>query len=324
MINFMNFYTNRELYKEYISSNIFYLLNLCKGQKLSCYDELGEDDPIAQLLATAAMDELKKQEIFNFYHIITDTRFNDKCCKKLFELFFEKNNSSKNKNEIIDTIFKELLEHSFFSFSYIFENDERENYCGYIQKNKQRLNTLIDYLSEHKLYYYSISNFLPESRKKELKSYLKKANNQKYIFEIMYAERGRASLCTKQYVGEYESKKHKEKCISIYEKIENLNTVLNKTKYEFFLQMISIGFGFPAKKAIGAKKNVKKTQHEIICYPDTPYYETLPLFFNNPVIEFKECLNSLDKVKNINLTKDEKNLIISSFNELYYETFEEE
>lgn len=321
MTNFMNFYTNREFYKEYVSSNILYLLNLSNGLKVSNYDIIGKDDPLAQLLATAAMDELKKQEMFSFYHLITDPRFNDTCGKKLFELFFEKENSL---NEIIDTTFKELLEHSFFSFSYIFENNERDNYCGYIQKNKQRLNTLIDYLSEQKLYYYSISNFLSESRKKEFKSYLKKANNQKYIFEIMYGERGEAYLCTKEYVGEYSSKKYKEKCISIYEKIENLNTILNKKKYEFFLQIISIGFGFPVRKVIGAKKNVKKSQHEIICYPDTPYYETLPLFFNNPVIEFKECLNSLDKVKNINLTKDEKNLIISSFNELYHEIFEEE
>lgn len=324
MINFTNFYTNREFYKEYVSSNILYLLNLSNGQKVSNYDIVGKDDPLAQLLATAAMGELKKQEMFSFYHLITDPRFNDTCSKKLFELFFEKENNSKENNEIIDTTFKELIESSFFSFSYIFENDERDNYCGYIQKNNQRLNTLIDHLSEHKLYYYSISNFLSESRKKELKSYLKKANHQKYIFEIMYGERGEAYLCTKEYVGEYSSKKDKEKCISIYEKIENLKTILNKEKYEFFLQIISIGFGFPVRKVIGAKRNVKKTQDEIIYYPDTPYYETLPFFFNNPVIEFKECLNSLDNIKNINLTNEEKNLITSSFNELYHETFEEE
>lgn len=328
MTTFNEFYHNRDDYKEYISSHITYLLNLSYAIPVTYYDISGADDKLTTILALAAIKELNNQEIFNFYYIITDPRFNDECSKELLKMFFKQNIKDSKQNTFVNEVFQELLDENFFNFSYIFKNNERENYCGYVKENKDKLTMLIKSLSEKEIYFYSLYNFLNGTKNKKISSYIKQCKKQEYVYEIMHGERDYAHLSTREYVGEYLDKKEKEKCLIVHDKISTLEEELkkkgSKNKSEIALKIIATGLSFPYKAIIGSKKNYIKSKNEITYYPDTPYYEKYPLCFNNPVKNMKECIDSLSHATDTHFTEKEKIQIYNVFEDIYYLIYEEE
>lgn len=322
MFSFIDFYINRDVYKEYISPSIIYLLDLSYQKNISEYDISGKEDSLAEILAIAAIQELKKDEMMNFYYIITDARFNDTCVKNLFKLFFKNEKEKTTTNiENMNLVFSELLNNSFFNFSYIFENDERENYCGYIKNDKKNLKILINYLSENQIYFYSLYNFLKGIKDKKISIYIKQCKKQKYIYEIMHGDRNDIKLFNREYVGEYLGQREKATCLMVYDKIAALQEKLKNTglknKSIIAIKIISIGFAFPYKIIIGGKLNYVEDKNSINYHPNTPYYDKYPLFFNNPVKMMKECIDSLNISFKTNLTDEEKKEICDVFYDIY-------
>lgn len=321
MYNFNDIYYNREKYKEYVSPYIFYFFDVI--QETLEIDYLDKNDSIYSILCSAAIKELEKNELINFYYIISHKVFNDHSFYLLH--YFINNNKSSNE------IFSELLDSDFFNFQKIV----KERIIIEKKHNKKNIKNLRKYLLDNSIIINNLKHsffnddylkediedqgyFVDENEKFPL--YDNFISIKEKINHFISIERGYVRLDKNMYFDEDEMEETKT-ILKHIEKIENFSLQFKKIKKEYVVKLLSIGFGFDYKKIIGEKHNFVKEKDSIIYYPSTPYYDIFPLFFNNPYSNFLDCIKSFNTHLNVGFSKEEEIAIFDFFNKIHREIY---
>lgn len=284
-----------------------------------------EDDQIAEFFSKVAMRTIKDNNIEELQKIIEHERFSHSCHLRFFYDFFDKKNVKEIKN--LNEIFSLLLSRNYFDFSNIFYSTYKSRIRFY--NNEKAFILLIKHLSKNEIYFDQIvSNYedceFEIKNKKDLKiiqAYMDISKKYEILSGFINNGPEGISWCYGSLEDAFEEMKSSKYGIGNEYKIETKEKIFkalseinlfskNRKKREDVLDIISIGLGLSKIGAIGKKSNIRKYKktNSIVVY-DSTYYNVENKIFNNPYINFNECLNEFDKEKKCGFSEIQKDKI---------------
>lgn len=282
-----------------------------------------DDDEIAEIFSKLAMRTIKDKQLEAFNNVIYHERFSMPCHLRFFYDFFDNKNVSSIDN--LNQVFSFLLETNYFDFSAICHGIYKRHIPFF--KNKDAFLLLLEHLNKNCLYFDQIANNYEYSpvktkNKKEEKfinDYMEKSKKYEVLSEFLnngpegiswsYGSLEDAFKEIKSSIyGNDNNIEIKEKIFDIFSEINNV--AKNRVKKENAMRIIALGLGFSKIGAIGKKINIKKYKksNSIVVY-DPTYYVFDNHKFNNPYINFKECLEDFNRIKNCGFSDIQMNKI---------------
>lgn len=274
------------------------------------YSNNVDSDEIADFFSKLAMRTIKDEQYDSLNKVIYHDRFSISCHLKFFNDFFNKKNFSSIKN--LNNIFSLLLNNNYFDFSAICYGMYKMNVRFF--NNQEAFKLLINHLNKNCLYFnqivsnYEYSPFELKNKKEQkvIDFYMEKSKKYEILSEFLNNGPEGISWSYGSLEEAFEEMKNnryginnlevKEKLFNAFLEIKNISK--NRKKQEDILSIIALGLGFSKIGAIGKKINIRKYKknNSIVVY-DATYYKMNDNEFNNPYINFKECLEEFNKIK---------------------------
>lgn len=284
-----------------------------------------EDDNIAEFLSKVAMRTIKDNNIEELQKIIEHERFSHSCHLRFFYDFFDSTNVKEIEN--LNEVFLLLLNRNYFDFSNIFYSTYKSRIRFY--NNEKAFVSLIKHLSKNEIYFnqivsnYEYCNFKIKNKEdlQIIQSYMDISKKYEILSGFINNGPEGISWCYGSVEEAFDEMKNSRYSIGseyqieakekIFKALSEINLVSkNRKKREDVLSIISIGLGFFKIGAIGKKVNIRKYKktNSIVVY-DSTYFEFNDDNFNNPFINFKECLNEFNDFKKCGFSDIQKEKI---------------
>lgn len=277
------------------------------------------EDKLSEVFSLMAFEEAQLGNIENFSTIINHPRFTDYCSTHLFSRFFQKSfyNIFKHPNlpdektveNNLNKAFYFLLSSNKISFFNLYKDHRRQFYYiinpEYTDEdvNLNIIEQLVDYVLDNKIFISALGIDLEQ---------------------ILYFENTDISPDLKEKVKKYNDISSLDKAVNdiityyssiiidIDESFGTSDVFSDENKQDFFDKMIVIGLHFDKYKVIGERDTSYDEGNVRYCSSE-PYFKNIPNIFNNPYHNFKNCINILSNIMNINFDDEEKNIMVEEY-----------
>ena len=277
------------------------------------------EDKLSEVFSLMAFDEAQLGNLEHFSTIINHPRFTDYCSSHLFNRFFQKPYrdifkhpnlpDSKSIETNLIKAFSIFLNSNKISFFNLYKDHRREFYYvtnpEYIEENLNLniIEQLVDYVLYNKIFICALGNDLEQ---------------------ILFFEDLDISVALKEKIKQYHETSVLDRniddvicyyssiIVDIDDSFGTSNVFSEKNKQKFLNTMITIGLHFDKYKVIG-ERDTSYTEGNVHYGSSKPYFKHIPNIFNNPYHNFKNCINILSHVMEIDFSEEEKNMMVEEY-----------
>lgn len=276
-----------------------------------------QEDPMAIVYSRMAGELLLHKDIQRFAELVTQPRFTSECANYLFKTMVLKNQLSKkqfpeDKADLLSTGLSVLLKYNKINFHLLY-GKQRDYFFLFSQYDSDELNInenhlaqILDYLLDNKIFILALSKemktlldfkSISTELKEKFKEYTQYACNDKYTLDMIQGN-------------------HRLKFDESYTKINIPAIFEDSEKLSYCHTLYILGMGFDPMIVIGEKDTSYVIDNN--CYMQTtPYFETFPDIFNNPVAYFDECCQIMNEKWEMPFSPEELKMISVSFHSFH-------
>lgn len=276
-----------------------------------------QEDPMATVYSRMACELLINKDIQRFAELVTQPRFTSECANYLFKTMVLKNQLSKkqfpeDKADLLSTGLSVLLKYNKINFHLLY-GEKRDYFFLFSQYDSDELNInenhfaqILDYLLDNKIFILALSKemktlldfkSISTELKEKFKEYTQYACNDKYTLDMIQGN-------------------HRLKFDESYTEIHIPAIFDDSEKLSYCHTLYLMGLGFDPIIVIGEKDTSYIIDNN--CYMQTtPYFETFPNIFNNPVTYFNDCCKIMNEKWEMPFSEEELKLVSISFHKFH-------